>query len=690
MFPPGEVQLMTVTIQTTDINSASSPVFTVAAGDYFYQLAGVNLTTTSTSGGNPAILATGTGANTIEIHGTVFASAMGIAGAGSFINIASTGSVSSAFWGLVGQQTSAATNYEIDGSLYGGALGIEDQSTASLRYLHVGTTGTVTSQGTAVHIWNPVNAIIEGTVYGSAGGFSDIATSGTNQVTVSATGSVSGASAYGISFATAGSVSIDGRVAAGTNGIEDTATTGTTSITVGRSGFVTGANGINTSNAGAISVAGQVTGTSWGIITGISGGLSEVDIFTGGIVKGGTGGGIQIHGPHIVSNAGAISARGSVGLSADGAGILVNTGTIEDGVVGVRYADLTAIDLLTTVNTGTISGAPSAFSSAATSYDATTNAASEHFTNQGTLIGDVRLGSHAASYFVNAGTLVGGVILGNGQGQLADSTFGTISAAITCGTGGDTVIAGQNGGKVTGGAGDDILYANPTQAAADNRAQTTLDGGAGTNALYGGGGFNTFIVGNTNGGYNQVWGGASAMTGVSGYTNNTLSFANAPAGVFVDLLNGHNAYVGSTVGGAWAGTGTYEDSIVNVPSVIGSAFGDVIQADNGTGRIQGGAGADALYAGSGASSQDTFVYAAYADSNTINGYDTIVGFKLGEDKIDLSALHTDGSHLAISTAGTSNTLYVEVTPGTFNAATDLAMIVNTTTAGGLHASDFVF
>jgi hypothetical protein len=30
------------------------------------------------------------------------------------------------------------------------------------------------------------------------------------------------------------------------------------------------------------------------------------------------------------------------------------------------------------------------------------------------------------------------------------------------------------------------------------------------------------------------------------------------------------------------------------------------------------------------------------------------------------------------------------TPGVFNAATDLAMIVNTSTAGGLTASDFVF
>ena len=46
-----------------------------------------------------------------------------------------------------------------------------------------------------------------------------------------------------------------------------------------------------------------------------------------------------------------------------------------------------------------------------------------------------------------------------------------------------------------------------------------------------------------------------------------------------------------------------------------------------------------------------------------------MAFKLGIDKIDLAAMHTDASHLAISTNGASNTLYVEQTPGTFNAAT---------------------
>jgi microcystin-dependent protein len=240
---------------------------------------------------------------------------------------------------------------------------------------------------------------------------------------------------------------------------------------------------------------------------------------------------------------------------------------------------------------------------------------------------------------------------------------------------------------LSGGGGNDLLYGNTSQAAADNTGHTTLDGGAGANALYGSSAFTTFIAGDTNGGFDQIWGGASKMAGVLGFTNNTLSYATVAAGksVYVDLLNGHDGYLNS--GAHNNGVYTFEDSIANVPNVIGSSGGDIIIADNGADRIQGGGGADALYAGGGA---DTFIYATYGDSNTVNGYDTIVGFKIGTDKIDLSALHTDAAHLLIDTVGTGNSLYVETTPGTFNANTDLALIVNTSAAGGLHASDFVF
>lgn len=251
----------------------------------------------------------------------------------------------------------------------------------------------------------------------------------------------------------------------------------------------------------------------------------------------------------------------------------------------------------------------------------------------------------------------------------------------------DLLVGDAAGSVLAGLDGDDLLYANTSQQAADNRSHTFLNGGTGSNALYGGSGFTTFMSGDTAGGVNQIWGGASLMAGVAGYANNTLSYADVAAGrsVYVDLLTGHNAYTndGSQNDGAY----TLDASIANVPNVIGSVGGDIIIADNGTDRLQGGGGADALYAGTG---PDTFVYTAYADSNLVTGYDTVMGFKLATDKIDVSAMGANATELVISTSGLSNSVYIEQNPGTFNASTDLAMVVNTTTPGGLHASNFVF
>ena len=47
----------------------------------------------------------------------------------------------------------------------------------------------------------------------------------------------------------------------------------------------------------------------------------------------------------------------------------------------------------------------------------------------------------------------------------------------------------------------------------------------------------------------------------------------------------------------------------------------------------------------------------------------------------------DRTHVPFSTAGTSNTVYREITAGTFNAAIDLALVVNPTTTGGPTAAN---
>jgi hypothetical protein len=445
--------------------------------------------------------------------------------------------------------------------------------------------------------------------------------------------------------------------------------------------YANGLTGLSVNNSGQIfsgNTAVEVSDNLGGIDTVVNEPTGTIIGENGAIFVSNSGNSV-----HYIDNYGAISTTGpgATAIHTQGPGEVRNYGTISGG-----YFDNfgTASETVYFYNAGTLSGIPSNGPGNTLAFDGFGGGAVEQLVNVGSIDGGIELDSAANSSVYNSGRIVGNVSLGSGPGQILNSTFGTITGTISGGPNGCTVIAGQTGGSVVGGAGNDVFYANSTQTAADNAAVTTLDGGGGINALYGNGAFTTFMAGDSNGGYNQIWGGASKMTGVPGYTNNMLSFAGASHGVFVDLLNGHDAYVSS--GTNWTGSGTFEDSIVNVPNVIGSAQGDVIQADNGTDRITGGGGADSLYAGSG---QDTFVYTAYGDSNLVTGYDTIVGFKLGTDKIDLSALHTDPSHLAIFTAGTSNTLYVEATPGTFNSATDLAMVVNTTASGGLHASDFV-
>ena len=733
---------MATILQTTDTHVSTSPAYTLSPGDYFYQVAGISLTTTD--GSLPAILATGSG--TVDIHGTVFSPNVAIGGPLTAVIVASGADVTGGSTGLQTLNTSTQNHYAINGSLTGGTYGL-NSSGSNMLYLHVGATGIVT--GLDSNGINLNHDIVFASIDGSVSGVQGIGQSSTNGffvLNMTAGAKATATSSYGISFANSGYLAINGQ-AAGTTGINSTtvqqvtitvgmsgsaagswgdgiafmsqsatiaingdvngsfnglrgaASLGTSSIAVGADGFVSGGYyGIYVDNNATVSVAGTVSGiNSWGIQTGTYSEAGEIYVHAGGLVTGGGGSGggaVRTRGTHVITNDGTISSTDGVGVLADGAGYLLNTGIISGSTVGILYTDtFSTSDVLTTVNTGTISGGPNPLIAVGPNffaYDATGSIGTDRFINEGDIIGDVRLGQHSGSNFVNAGTLTGSVYLGAG-GQVANSALGTVSGMMVGGTGNDAIVGGQNGGLLLGNAGNDMIYANPTQAAADNHATATLAGGTGTNALYGGGGFNVFVGGDTNGGYNQIWGGASGMSGLSlDFTNNTITFASlSPSqSVYVDLLNGHNAYINS--GPNQSGTYVYEDSIINVPNVIGSSSGDVIIADNGIDRIQGNGGADALYAGTGPSSQDTFVYTSYADSNLNTGYDTIVGFKLGIDKIDLSALFTDGSHLAISTAGTSNTLYIEVTPGTFNPATDLALIVNATTNLGLTAVDFIF
>jgi VCBS repeat-containing protein len=115
------------------------------------------------------------------------------------------------------------------------------------------------------------------------------------------------------------------------------------------------------------------------------------------------------------------------------------------------------------------------------------------------------------------------------------------------GTPNDDVINGSQVGEIiTGLAGNDIINGNG--------GNDTIGGGAGDDRLDGGAGIDT------------------------------VSYADADAGVTVRLSGGRQATGGAGV-----------DTLSNFENLLGSRFGDVLTGDTGANRIDGGAGNDILF-----------------------------------------------------------------------------------------------
>lgn len=166
----------------------------------------------------------------------------------------------------------------------------------------------------------------------------------------------------------------------------------------------------------------------------------------------------------------------------------------------------------------------------------------------------------------------------------SDSLTGTAKADVIVGRGGDDVISGLGGDdRICGGPGSDRLL-----------------GGAGHDALYGGtdkradGPGGSFLVGDVlagGTGDDVLNGGADDRRADSRRRPDTVSFADARAGVVVDL----SGTVGTAVGEG-------EDTIVlgDAHGVVGSAYADSITGSTGPDRVDGGAGPDTISTGGGA------------------------------------------------------------------------------------------
>ncbi len=256
-----------------------------------------------------------------------------------------------------------------------------------------------------------------------------------------------------------------------------------------------------------------------------------------------------------------------------------------------------------------------------------------------------------------ADTLIGGAgddlyFVASWLNQVVEEAAGGIDTVVRTGgayTLGDHVenleIRGGTGARGTGNALDNLMTGG--------RGDDTLGGAAGDDTLRGGGG-NDSLRGDA--GLDRLEGGAGDDTLRGGTTADTLVggagddwyFVPVAANAVIEEAGGGIDTVVRTAGtytlgahveklliqgatGA-SGTGNGLDNLMT-----GGSGDDTLRGVAGDDTLVGGVGADSLLGGAGA---DVFRYLSAADS-TGALRDTIGGFELGADRIDLSAIDTD-------------------------------------------------
>ena len=214
---------------------------------------------------------------------------------------------------------------------------------------------------------------------------------------------------------------------------------------------------------------------------------------------------------------------------------------------------------------------------------------------------------------------------------------GTNSADTISGDEGNDTLSGGNGNDLLlGGAGDDVI-----------------DGGNGNDLILGGSGEDLIYGGNGN---DLVFGGFGDDVLFGNNGNDVLE-----GGGGNDTLNGGNGQ-------------------------------DMLLGDSGDDVLIGAGGADWMMGGAG---YDVFAYLNASDSNS-GGWDCIIDFTLGEDKIDLSALHETNLAWGDKIAAKYTAWYQNFDSSTFvfadingDGKADLQIELKNTSGLKLTSSDFM-
>ncbi|WP_210529500.1 N,N-dimethylformamidase beta subunit family domain-containing protein [Rubellimicrobium arenae] len=239
----------------------------------------------------------------------------------------------------------------------------------------------------------------------------------------------------------------------------------------------------------------------------------------------------------------------------------------------------------------------------------------------GTLI---RLSSLSGIEQISANGLANVKVVGTGAANTFDLAGVTLTGitAIDMASGNDTLVGSAGHDTILGGSGTDSL-----DGGAGN---DVIDGGTSSDVLNGGLGDDRFLIGPSPG-TDQINGGGGLDTVEIGTTGITVSVGNL-ANVEVVTTTFANVTLSGTAGAdvisyaeiRWSGL-TLVDGGAGNDTILGGPEGD---------RLAGRAGADSLSGGAG---EDDFVYFAATDSRGTTA-DTILGFDVGLDDIDLSAI----------------------------------------------------
>ena len=263
-------------------------------------------------------------------------------------------------------------------------------------------------------------------------------------------------------------------------------------------------------------------------------------------------------------------------------------------------------------------------------------------------------GDAAGDTFAGFENVAGGLGDDALTGDAGDNVLigGAGADTLSGGAGRDTLDGGAGADVLDGGTGNDFVsFEDAVSGASVNLGTGAVAGAAAGDSLVSiegliGSALSDMLIGDAQD--NVIEGGAGADTLDGGDGIDTLSYASSDTRVVVDLLNG-NTFPGHADG----------DVISGFENLTGSRLPDYLLGSNGDNVLSGGRGIDRLEARGG---DDTLIGGAQDDNlkggfgaNVFvlapgDGYDRIIDWEDGLDRIDLAAFSLDWAD--VSTAST--------------------------------------